>query len=64
MMIELLNGKQVHHAARGAGLGVHGREVDFLDPGVDDGPGAHGTRLKGHEQAAVDQAPGDRKSVV
>ena len=49
--------KQIDHRAARAGLRVERAEIDRLDAGVDDRPGAHRTRLERNIQVAPVQPP-------
>ena len=57
MLGEILH-EQVQHAAAGAHLSVPGAVIHPGDPGIENGPGAHGAWLQGHIQGAIVQPPG------
>ena len=51
--VAVIFAEQIDHAAAGAGEGLPGAKDQGGDPGVDDGPGAHGAGLQGYIQGAA-----------
>lgn len=58
LVVESGVSEEVHERAHASGFGVECAEVDFGDPGKDDGAGAHGAGFEGDVEARVFETPG------